>query len=60
MLSTSWGLHAAAKWLIGQGVLQQFQTAYKIQQEDIGGYAPLQPLKDWRRVGEPLGPLITP
>jgi hypothetical protein len=47
MLSTSRGLHAAAKWLIGQGVLQQFQTAYEIQQEDTGGYAPLQPLRDW-------------
>ena len=54
------GLHTAAKWLIGQGVLQQFQTAYRIQQEDTGGYTPLQPLKDWRRAGEPLDPPTTP
>jgi hypothetical protein len=47
MLSTSRGLQAAAKWLIGQGILQQFQTAHEIQQEDTTGYAPLQPLRDW-------------
>ena len=27
--------------------LQQFQTAHEIQQEDTGGYAPFQPLRDW-------------
>ena len=60
MLSISRGLHAAAKWLIGQGVLQQFQTAYRTQQEDTGGYAPLQPLREWRHAGEPLDPPTTP
>ena len=47
MLSISRGLHAAAKWFIGQGILQQFLVAHEIQQEDTEGYAPLQALRDW-------------
>ena len=47
MLSSTRGIQAAAKWLIGQGILLQFQTAHEIQQEDTTGYAPFQPLGDW-------------
>ena len=46
ILLISRGLHVAAQWLISQRVLQQFQTAYEIQQEDTGEYAPFQPLRD--------------
>jgi len=66
MLSTNKGVHAVAKWLIGQGVLQQFQTAQEIQQEDTEGYAPFQPLRDWtappgcrQHAGEPPDPPTT-
>ena len=52
MLSTSRGLHAAAQWLISQKVLQQFQTAHKIQQKDT---------KKYTNKPEPLpNPFITP
>jgi len=47
MLSTNKGIHAVAKWLISQRVLQQFQTVQEIQQEDMEGYAPFKSLKDW-------------
>ena len=70
MLSTSRGLRATAQWFISQGVLQQFQTAHEIQQEDTRGYTPFQPLRDWtpppnkrKYMGKPeplLNPLTTP
>jgi len=47
MLFINKGIHAVAKWLISQRVFQQFQTAQKIQQEDIEKYAPYQSLRDW-------------
>ena len=47
MLFTNKGIYAVTKWLIGQEVLQQFQTAYKIQQEDTKEHALFQALRDW-------------
>ena len=46
MLFTNKGIYAVAKWLISQEVLQQFQTAQEIQQEDMEEYAPFQSLRD--------------
>ena len=37
----------AAKWLIRQNVLKQFQTAKAIGEEDISRHAPFQSLEDW-------------
>jgi len=39
---------AAAKWLINQGVLQQFAVAKAIQEEDISGYQYVEDLSQWR------------
>ena len=36
----------AAKWLIKQNALKQFETARAIGEEDTSGYAPFQGLED--------------
>jgi hypothetical protein len=37
----------AAKWFIRNRVLEQFQTAKAIEEEETGGFAPFQSLEDW-------------
>ena len=46
ILSRVASAHAAARWLIQHGILQQFNTAREIEEEDTTDHTPLQVLDD--------------
>jgi len=46
MLSTPEKVQATAWWFVQQGILQQFNLARDIEEEDVTGHTPLQPLED--------------
>jgi len=46
MLSRPKSARAAARWLVKQGVLRQFDTANQIEEEDTTDHNPFQPLEE--------------
>src|SRR5436190_12287806 len=44
MLLTPEKAQVTARWFIQQGILQQFNLAEEIKQEEVGDYTPFQPL----------------
>jgi len=46
MLSSPEKAQATARWFIQQGILQQFKLAKEIEEEDVKGHTPFQPLKE--------------
>ena len=45
MLSTPERAQATARWFIQQGILQQFNLAKEIEEEEVGELTPFQPLE---------------
>jgi hypothetical protein len=45
MLSTPEMAQATARWFVQQGILQQFNLANEIDEEEVGNHAPFQPLE---------------
>jgi len=45
MLSTPEKAQATARWFVQQGILQQFNLAKDIEEEDVTGHTPFQPLE---------------
>ena len=45
MLSTPEKAQASARWFVQQGILQQFNLAKDIEEEDVTGHTPFQPLE---------------
>ena len=46
MLSTPDKAQATARWFVQQGILQQFNLARDIEEEDVTGHTPFRPLED--------------
>ena len=55
ILSTKAGAHAAVRWFVRTGLLQQFQVAEEIDAEDIEEYNPFPEPNRWRGSQSPLG-----
>jgi hypothetical protein len=45
MLSTPEKAQATARWFVQQGILQQFNLATEIEEEETGNYASFSPLE---------------
>ena len=45
MLSTPEKAQATARWFVQQGILQQFNLANEIEEEEVGDHTPFQPLE---------------